>query len=516
VRHSLVILMLGAGVVWGHAQTNTGTITVKPQQDVGAAINAAFLACGGSAAHAADSCVVALPPGANYVYSTTIVIPTSAPLDAAVAQQVYGGASNEPFVTEPILDCNGSTLNYGGRGDAFTVLGENHYKSGEIRNCNFGVSTPRSSANPNGTTQDSSAATATIWGRLDFTVRHSTFAMGRSGVAYVNDKAHGGPGYTEENHWDDIQINVPAGGCGLTFRQDPSIEHHPEIGSYFYNTWTGFHFDLNGNGDRAAKAICLPDSGAEPVGLVGNTWIVHVNNGGDKDAVFWLGAAATVSRGMVVIHGEADSPSHSAYDVFATVQSSGFQNWGESYATGFRHGYGQGVAKGNVTFEGGPSVIQNDLFPKGAMGIESETHEVGGVHPGRICKFDNAGSVAVELADFHDQGVNCFFEIGYRETDGTWLDVDEAGKSGKPFTSILWTDSWSHNVGLGPGFGAASVPKSTVEVRGTLTAATAVVALHTPASSHEACTPGQFADDANYHYVCVAANTWKRVALTAF
>ena len=40
--------------------------------------------------------------------------------------------------------------------------------------------------------------------------------------------------------------------------------------------------------------------------------------------------------------------------------------------------------------------------------------------------------------------------------------------------------------------------------------------LFTPASSTAACTAGQFADDANFHYVCVAANTWKRVALASF
>jgi len=41
-------------------------------------------------------------------------------------------------------------------------------------------------------------------------------------------------------------------------------------------------------------------------------------------------------------------------------------------------------------------------------------------------------------------------------------------------------------------------------------------ALSTPASSTAACTTGQFTDDANYHYVCVATNTWKRVALSSF
>ena len=38
----------------------------------------------------------------------------------------------------------------------------------------------------------------------------------------------------------------------------------------------------------------------------------------------------------------------------------------------------------------------------------------------------------------------------------------------------------------------------------------------TPASSSATCTAGQVADDASYHYVCVATNSWKRVALSSF
>ena len=40
--------------------------------------------------------------------------------------------------------------------------------------------------------------------------------------------------------------------------------------------------------------------------------------------------------------------------------------------------------------------------------------------------------------------------------------------------------------------------------------------LYTPASSSATCTAGTFWDDASYHYVCIAANTIRRVALTAF
>ena len=43
-----------------------------------------------------------------------------------------------------------------------------------------------------------------------------------------------------------------------------------------------------------------------------------------------------------------------------------------------------------------------------------------------------------------------------------------------------------------------------------------IAPLPAPATSSAPCTAGQFADDAKYHYVCVAANTWKRVALSTF
>ena len=42
------------------------------------------------------------------------------------------------------------------------------------------------------------------------------------------------------------------------------------------------------------------------------------------------------------------------------------------------------------------------------------------------------------------------------------------------------------------------------------------VNLATPASSSAPCTAGQIGADANYVYVCVAANTWKRSALSSF
>lgn len=53
-------------------------------------------------------------------------------------------------------------------------------------------------------------------------------------------------------------------------------------------------------------------------------------------------------------------------------------------------------------------------------------------------------------------------------------------------------------------------------VAGPMQAASYQETLYTPASSSAPCTQGQFADDANYHYVCVRNNVWKRAALSSF
>jgi len=55
-----------------------------------------------------------------------------------------------------------------------------------------------------------------------------------------------------------------------------------------------------------------------------------------------------------------------------------------------------------------------------------------------------------------------------------------------------------------------------VNETGVYTAGSFHVNLATPASSSAPCVAGQIGADANYVYVCVAANTWKRSALSSF
>ncbi|MDI2091313.1 hypothetical protein [Commensalibacter oyaizuii] len=55
-----------------------------------------------------------------------------------------------------------------------------------------------------------------------------------------------------------------------------------------------------------------------------------------------------------------------------------------------------------------------------------------------------------------------------------------------------------------------------VGITDTLSAKKIRLQLSTPSSSSESCDVGEFKDDMNYHYVCVATNKWKRVALSDF
>jgi hypothetical protein len=58
--------------------------------------------------------------------------------------------------------------------------------------------------------------------------------------------------------------------------------------------------------------------------------------------------------------------------------------------------------------------------------------------------------------------------------------------------------------------------KLQVNANGVFTAQSFHVNLSTPASSSAPCIAGQIGADANYIYICVATNRWKRSALSSF
>lgn len=96
----------------------------------------------------------------------------------------------------------------------------------------------------------------------------------------------------------------------------------------------------------------------------------------------------------------------------------------------------------------------------------------------------------------------------------TWRVVASSTTNAIPITTM----------DIGEGLGSAGVQMTLIRflsgnavVAGlNLPAGTFFETLTTPASSSAACTVGTFTDDTNFHYVCVATNTWKRVAITTW
>lgn len=82
--------------------------------------------------------------------------------------------------------------------------------------------------------------------------------------------------------------------------------------------------------------------------------------------------------------------------------------------------------------------------------------------------------------------------------------------------------SFSYPYGGGPYISAISPTTIVFSSNSVQTSLATLVAmryqekLSTPKSSTAPCSEGQFTDDKNYHYVCVAPNTWKRAALSSW
>jgi hypothetical protein len=134
---------------------------------------------------------------------------------------------------------------------------------------------------------------------------------------------------------------------------------------------------------------------------------------------------------------------------------------------------------------------------------------------GLLFSVDGSGNIAASSAYFGGVGLN---------GDKANGSIDLGNLSNAAATPYLGFD----------GFGAAGNVRMINDAHGQLTIATATggvlqinaggirtsgrvqINLSTPASSSAACSPGQLGADRDFVYVCVAENTWRRSALTAF
>ncbi len=180
-------ILSASWVGWAGAQQDAAGVRVVSaaagEGEAGAAINRQFAACAGA------PCVVKLVPAKAYTVTTTVSIP------AAMGQ---------------VLDCQGSTLLWAGKGDEVEVQGLNgDSPSGEIRNCTLQL------ARGNAAGRDGVHQQSRIW----MTYAHDTFQdwtnAGSAGLVIENTRGEGWPGYNERTHVENVSFSNDTFGLRL-------------------------------------------------------------------------------------------------------------------------------------------------------------------------------------------------------------------------------------------------------------------------------------------------------------
>lgn len=145
----------------------------------------------------------------------------------------------------------------------------------------------------------------------------------------------------------------------------------------------------------------------------------------------------------------------------------------------------------------------------GSMSLASSLYKAAGSSTMREDHWEQCDAASGQTCANHS---NMSWHIGLRVGSSTPESENKTNPtSGAAGSNLRFGGDGTLGV-CQPGGGCAAVFSPT----GSVTAPGYQEALTTPASSSAPCTAGQFTDDSNYHYVCVATNTWKRVALSTF
>ena len=150
---------------------------------------------------------------------------------------------------------------------------------------------------------------------------------------------------------------------------------------------------------------------------------------------------------------------------------------------------------GGLTINASASYMQNDLSPY--------NYFAGNLYPVNISA---SGVLAAN-------GAASQIQLGSQAAPGTPASLVYSSGSATQDYTVQYSGgtSGTANKGVAVYNGAQHIFNGLMVVQGPLQEA-----LSTPSSSAAACSPGQMQDDASYHYVCTASNTWKRVALSPF
>lgn len=273
-----------------HAQNPGGNVpggaTLQPQSVNGVAyadafpgtsipqkIANAFASQAGTQRSPAVSAVVYLEPHRTYNFASPIEIPNE---------------TAAPFITRPVLDCNGSTLTYtgGGAGPAVLVHGENagnSVGSGELRNC---VLSRADTAGPivlNNTRMGWHMTNVALYGGQDsYRVQLTTL--------------DGGPGYVEQSLLDNVVFDNPSRD-GIHVQCDRS----PGEGcGYQYNYGRKLRFQFQGDGHAQINF-------ADPrINAFNGSYQTQANTGG-TGTMYVMKSAGTVLSTFIEYNGEDDA-----------------------------------------------------------------------------------------------------------------------------------------------------------------------------------------------------------------
>src|SRR5665213_3565013 len=217
------------------------------------------------------------------------------------------------------------------------------------------------------------------------------------------------------------------------------------------------------------------------------------------------------------------------------AKHSGF-NIGEGYAYGLNTTSADvdietssGVSIGNCqcyTGAGAPALYVNGSININIANADFRNLDVGNTNP--IVQINNSSAVTGSSVYMESNSTSTSYFLGFTNSStynsftaatmqgngviGAYFDGTSAANdfTAAVIAPAIVTAVSGNPTGI-PGypsyFGPIISPSFTGAYSETLT---------TPSSSSAACVAGQFTDDANYHYVCTATNTWKRVALTTF
>ncbi len=262
----------------GSLQPQSANADAFPGNSIEQKIANAFASQAGKQGSPSVSTLVNLAPNRIYSYAFPIEIPNE---------------TAPPYITRPVLDCNGSTLVYTGTDVAPAVLvhGENANNSangsGELRNCTI--------ARPN-----AGGPVVLNKTRLGWHMTNVTLQGGQDSYAVHLTTTDGGPGYVEQSLLDNVAFVAPARD-GIRVECD----HSPGEGcGYQYNFGRSLRFQFEGDGH---SQIHFADG---RINAFNGSYQTTINTGGNGTTYLMRAdPGATVLSTFIEYNGEATAGS---------------------------------------------------------------------------------------------------------------------------------------------------------------------------------------------------------------